>query len=80
MKFVDWLKNNWERAVDAIFVGTVTYGLLCLAVAAILVVFEGLCKAGAWGWLGFDVVILCAFIYYAYNHTIRVDIKLDEKN
>ena len=80
MKFFDWLKNNWEHAVNAVFVGTVMYGLLCLAVAVILMVFKELCKAGEWVWLGLDVVILCAFVSYAYNHIIRVDIEPNGKN
>lgn len=80
MKFLNWLKNNWGRAVGAICVGTLMYGLLNLAIASILFVFEKLCKTSEWVWLGLDVIIWCAFIYWTYNHIINIDIEPKEKN
>lgn len=80
MKLLNWFKNNWGRAVGAICVGTLMYGLLNLAIAAIFMVFEKLCKTSEWVWLGLDVAILCAFIYWTYNHIINIDIEPKEKN
>ena len=80
MKYLDWIKSHYDRLWSAIFFGSMLYGLVNLAFAAMFFVFEKLIKNGAWLMFGLDIAILCAFIYWMYNHTINIDIEPKEKN
>lgn len=62
------------------FFGSVLYGLVNLAFAAMFFVFEKLIKNGEWFMFGLDIAILCAFIYWVYKRTINIDIEPKEKN